>query len=216
MKKITIGRGNTCDIVINEPIISRLHAEVVYNDGRYTFRDSSANGTTINGNHVINAEVPINSNSSILLANSIPLYWSSISKLLDDGVDKTVIGQKPITNSYNSSHSNSSNYRVHKQKMFEAPFSFEGRIRRTEYGLSLIIYTVVVYLIFFFILLIGVSSIVSYLMSIPCLVFIWAQGAKRCHDLDHSGWYQLIPFYSFWMLFKEGDEFFNEYGNSPK
>ncbi len=27
--------------------------------------------------------------------------------------------------------------------MFKAPFSFEGRIRRTEYGISLIIYTII-------------------------------------------------------------------------
>lgn len=53
-------------------------------------------------------------------------------------------------------------------------------------------------------------------MLVPYCWFIWAQGAKRCHDRGNSGWYQIIPFYGFWMLFAEGETTANEYGNSPK
>ena len=51
---------------------------------------------------------------------------------------------------------------------------------------------------------------------VPVIWLLLAQGAKRCHDLGHSGWYQLIPFYVFWMLFEDGDRLVNEYGISPK
>lgn len=110
-----------------------------------------------------------------------------------------------------------------KSGMFSNPFSFNGRIRRTEYGISMIIC--------FFINLglkaiVGASSysssdasgvlVLYFTLLIPYLWFVWAQGAKRCHDRGNSGWYQIIPFYGFWLLFAEGDSATNEYGVSPK
>ena len=92
--------------------------------------------------------------------------------------------------------------------MFSSPFSFDGRIRRTEYGLSFIIY-IIAYSIL--IELVQTSSIFG-LGYIPLFWFLLAQGAKRCHDRGNSGWYQIIPFYVLWMFFAEGDEVQNEYG----
>lgn len=102
------------------------------------------------------------------------------------------------------------------KKMFAAPFSFDGRIRRKEYGISLLI---------FYFLYVGIaasllkgrsSSGFIGILYIPLIWFILAQGAKRCHDRNNSGWYQIIPFYGFWMLFAEGDMQTNNFGNSPK
>ena len=96
--------------------------------------------------------------------------------------------------------------------MFKKPFSFEGRIRRTEYGITVIIYTIL-------------SSIMQvaiieipflFIFFIPMFWFYIAQGAKRCHDRGNSGWYQIIPFYSLWMLFGNSDVGENEYGPRPK
>jgi uncharacterized membrane protein YhaH (DUF805 family) len=106
--------------------------------------------------------------------------------------------------------------------MFKNPFSFEGRIRRLEYGLSHIIGTFALYFVAFIIL--GISSNngndngmgILMVFYVPYFWFIWAQGAKRCHDLGHSGWYQIIPFYGLWMLFADGDTGENEYGPNPK
>jgi uncharacterized membrane protein YhaH (DUF805 family) len=97
--------------------------------------------------------------------------------------------------------------------MFKKPFSFDGRIRRTEYGISIVIYVV---------LFTAVEDITKQgnsgmgLAMIPMLWFLWAQGAKRCHDMEKNGWYQIIPFYVLWMLFIEGDSYSNKYGQNPK
>lgn len=101
--------------------------------------------------------------------------------------------------------------------MFNNPFSFEGRIRRTEYGISLIIYFIV-YAILAAIASSGGESgaIMILIFIIPILWFLCAQSAKRCHDRGNSGWYQIIPFYGFWLMFADSDNGPNEYGLNPK
>lgn len=99
--------------------------------------------------------------------------------------------------------------------MFKAPFSFDGRIRRKEYGISYLIY----FFIYAFLSLTLKGSgteVVFYAFFIPLVFFLLAQGAKRCHDLDKSGWFQIIPFYGLWMLFQDGKPGGNQYGLNPK
>lgn len=102
-----------------------------------------------------------------------------------------------------------------KTNMFRNPFSFDGRIRRKEYGISLLMY-------YAFAILIEVidnayfSNGIIYLLFIPALWFMFAQGTKRCHDRNNSAWYQFIPFYLFWLLFADGDPEENRYGKDPK
>ncbi|MBA2746394.1 MAG: DUF805 domain-containing protein [Flavisolibacter sp.] len=106
--------------------------------------------------------------------------------------------------------------------MFKSPFSFKGRIRRTEYGISTIIYFVIIVAFELAIMAMAASSdsiaasIIFIFLLIPVIYFMLAQGAKRCHDRGNSGWYQLIPFYGLWMLFAESDPGDNEYGPNPK
>lgn len=113
----------------------------------------------------------------------------------------------------------SSQSEAEKKKMFRHPFSFNGRIRRLEFGLSFIIYVVIAFWInveFDEIPLIG-------LLYIPLLWFWWAQLCKRFHDRNLSGIHILtlfIPLYNIYVLvmqfFADGDKYENDYGVNPK
>jgi|SRR6185312_4060979 len=100
--------------------------------------------------------------------------------------------------------------------MFKNPFSFNGRIRRLEYGLSYLIYIIVAMVASFTMDEFKIDSVFIILIFIPLVWLLLAQGSKRCHDMGNSGWYQLIPFYGFWMLFADGYPGSNEYGPNPK
>jgi len=114
----------------------------------------------------------------------------------------------------NTNTSESNTFTRKKLQMFANPFSFDGRIRRTEYGISLIIFVLVA--AFLNGILESGKFPIGGLFYIPSYWFLWAQGAKRCHDLGRNGWFQLIPFYSIVMIFYEGDLWLNTYGNNPK
>ena len=99
--------------------------------------------------------------------------------------------------------------------MFSNSLSFKGRIRRLEYCLSIIIY----YVIFVF----GAWAIVTlkseflfWIIFGLNLYFILAQRCKRCHDIDYSGWLQLIPLIGFLLMFIDGNPEENGYGIPPK
>jgi len=100
--------------------------------------------------------------------------------------------------------------------MFKAPFSFNGRIRRTEYGLTYLIYIAALFVLGLAGEAFGDFAPAVILFYIPLIWLLWAQGAKRCHDRSNSGWFQIIPFYVFWMLFADSDLGENEYGLNPK
>jgi uncharacterized membrane protein YhaH (DUF805 family) len=101
--------------------------------------------------------------------------------------------------------------------MFNAPFSFEGRIHRREYGISFLIY--LTFIIFINIVIDEDEDSIYNLLglgAIPLLWFLWAQGAKRCHDLGSNGWYQIVPFYFLVLIFRQGEEGENQYGDDPR
>ena len=99
--------------------------------------------------------------------------------------------------------------------MFKNSFSFDGRIRRTEYGISLIIFYISLQIISFLIAETKKLEILE-LLFIPLIWFIAAQGSKRCHDKGKAGWYQIIPFYVFALIFTDGDNRENKYGLNSK
>lgn len=99
--------------------------------------------------------------------------------------------------------------------MFQNIFSFNGRIRRTEYGISAIIYGILVLVVNQGLESAPNASFMA-LVYVPLLWFQIAQNTKRCHDLGNSGWFQIIPLYVFWLLFQDSKIGRNMYGLNPK
>ena len=101
------------------------------------------------------------------------------------------------------------------------PFSFSGRIRRTEFALS---YLIFIFAIFFAGLVNAeffkrnsdASNIVTLIVMIPSFWFLLAQGVKRSHDIGNSGWFLLIPLYGLFLVFGDGESGRNKFGADPK
>ena len=95
--------------------------------------------------------------------------------------------------------------------MLKKFFSFDGRIRRTEFGISVLLF-VIASSVITEIMSIGNAAQIAGVLYLPLLWFILAQNTKRCHDLDSVGYFQAISLYWFWMVFANSSKGTNEYG----
>ena len=100
--------------------------------------------------------------------------------------------------------------------MFRQPFSFKGRIRRTEYALSYLFFLIAVFFISFLAGITELDTLNTFVYLITLYWFFFSQSTRRCHDLGQNGFYQLIPFYFFVLVFSEGEKRNNKYGQDPK
>jgi|GEM_PF-1649776 len=91
--------------------------------------------------------------------------------------------------------------------------SYRGRLNRKPYLLRGIILSVGNTIcatlgsadsVLLSIISICLNAVLSY--SSICLAI------RRCHDKNHSGWWMLIPFYLFWLIFSKGTDGPNKYG----
>jgi len=56
--RMVLGRSSSCELVLGDDTVSRRHAELRVEEGRWLLRDlGSANGTYVNGRRVVEAEV---------------------------------------------------------------------------------------------------------------------------------------------------------------
>lgn len=80
MKVITIGRGTDCQVVLDEPTISRRHAILkVHPFGKMELVDMSQNGTFVNGVKLSsNVPYPVSRKDVVSFAHQRTLDWSMI------------------------------------------------------------------------------------------------------------------------------------------
>ena len=72
--RIVIGRGPTADVVVPDPMISRLHFELFRNEEQWYARDlDSKNGGHVNGIEFGNEPVPISPNDRITIGAQSPM-----------------------------------------------------------------------------------------------------------------------------------------------
>lgn len=90
--------------------------------------------------------------------------------------------------------------------------TFEGRARRKEYWYYQLFNT----LISVGLMMIDKQMIVYHLYILLVLLPGISVAVRRMHDVGKSGWYLLIPIYSFILACREGDKFENKYGSDPK
>ena len=92
---------------------------------------------------------------------------------------------------------------------------FNGRARRKEYWMFILINVIVSFAVGFVGGLIG-TSIPGSIYSLAVLVPAIAVGVRRMHDTDHSGWFLLIPFYNLYLAVTDGQRSENRFGSDPK
>ena len=100
------------------------------------------------------------------------------------------------------------------------PFSFKGRIGRVQ----LILSYVVGFVAWFAIYALSEPALEYnsniFLLFLACTaVFFWflyAQCAKRCHDLGKSGAWMFVPFWNILLFFAEGEKGENQYGQGTE
>lgn len=95
MKRITVGRGIDCDIVIPDETdnVSRHHLVISFNFfGKMTLSDTSSNGTFINDNRMLKgASVPVTRNDRIRLGEAWNFDWTMVEDPYAN-IRKPVIG----------------------------------------------------------------------------------------------------------------------------
>lgn len=94
------------------------------------------------------------------------------------------------------------------EKGMKNPFSFEGRISRSQYALLFFLIPIIHLLIIY----ISNGNQILTVFYIPFYWFIIAYATRRCHDIGLNGFYQLIPFFRLFLLFKKGEINGNKYG----
>lgn len=100
-KRVTrLGRQMENDIVFHEEFLSRFHAEIHYEDGRYILYDKdSTSGTFVNSRKIEKCELNSGdlislANVQIMFVNNNPVFAGK-SKRMTQSLDKTVDSNPP-------------------------------------------------------------------------------------------------------------------------
>jgi uncharacterized membrane protein YhaH (DUF805 family) len=107
-------------------------------------------------------------------------------------------------------------------KVMRNYLNVEGRARRTEYWMFLLVYLGIVVVASVLDAMTG-TGLLAGLMALVHLIPSITVGVRRLHDIDRSGWWLLVALVPLigWLIalywaVKEGDAQANRYGANPK
>jgi uncharacterized membrane protein YhaH (DUF805 family) len=95
---------------------------------------------------------------------------------------------------------------------------FNGRARRKEFWMFSLFHMIILYGL----LGIGAALQLEWMIfvmlayALATIIPTFAVQIRRMHDVGKSGWYSLIPVYSFILACTDSERGTNEYGTSPK
>jgi len=89
-----LGRDLTNDIVINEPSVSRFHAEIHYSESRFMIRDLGSSGGTFVNNHRV-SESPLFAGDTVRLASAHLIFMTESASLKKPAEDQTLLIRRP-------------------------------------------------------------------------------------------------------------------------
>jgi len=100
-------------------------------------------------------------------------------------------------------------------KAIQNYFNFNGRANRKEYWIFAGVHVVVLIFLSMFAEMLEIPMLANayaIVMAIPTL----AVGVRRVHDVNHSGWFVLVPLYNLYLYLSPGNEQANRWGPVPE
>ena len=100
-------------------------------------------------------------------------------------------------------------------KVLKQYTDFNGRARRKEYWMF-VLFNLIFSMVWGFICGFAGFPEMVQLYTLAIIIPSIAVGVRRMHDVGKSGWFILIPVFSFILAVSKGDEVENKYGQDPK
>ncbi len=95
---------------------------------------------------------------------------------------------------------------------FKKYFEFSGRSRRKEYWMFLLFNILAGFVMGLFKMHIYILTVYQLVILVPSI----SLGVRRCHDVDHKGWWLMLPIYNFVLMCFPGTIGPNRFGADPK
>ena len=162
-------------------------------------------------------DVPLREALNYILAHGM----SETQRVIDNAMatERSAQSSRELGNTY--SEPKTEDVEAWRKRDSFRPFSFKGRIGRVQLILSYVMGFVAWFASF---LLFDIEHSDGnggvILLFLACTVaffwFLYAQCAKRCHDLGKSGVWMFVPFWNVLLFFAEGEKGENQYGQGTE